>query len=230
MNGGRTNAALLNLIGIPMVFPLVSVVIVQKFIFRESLKGSLGICFKINPWYMLAVLIPIVMALLINAVNILIFHYAMFSTKTFISNILIGLSIAAASALLEEVAWRGFLYKEFKFLGMIKSSVIIGIIWAVWHIPVAIWYKYPGSPLEGAVINCIQMFILSIIISYIRYKAGSVFAAALMHGMLNTMILSNIMDDYKIVLIKSLLGLIIIAILFLGDFYRKKNKFYVKAG
>jgi uncharacterized protein len=221
--GGKANSISASLIGISMVFPFISVIIVQKFIFRQNLKGSLGISFKLNFWFLFSILIPILMALFINVINIIRFNTVMFSQNEFILNIIFGLSIASVSALLEEFAWRGFLFNELKPLGMFKSSLFIGIIWALWHTPVTIWYKYPNNPLQGAVINFIQMFVISIIITYIRDKSKSIFAPALMHGMFNTMILSSNMDNFKIVLIKILLGIGVITILLICDLYKKRT-------
>jgi uncharacterized protein len=220
--GGKSNPITANLIGVSMAFPFISVVIVQKGIFKQNLKGALGISFRYNIWYLISILIPLTMAIIINKISIILFKTNFFSQKAFVLNIVIGLSIASISALLEELAWRGFLFNELKSLGMFKSSLFIGIIWALWHTPVTIWYKYPNSPFEGAIINFVQMFVLSIIITYIRDKSGSIFASSIMHGMFNTMILSSVMDSCKIVLIKILLGILIITLLLIYDFYKKR--------
>lgn len=222
MLGGYKNPSSLNLIGIPMIFPFISVIIVQKLIFKQKLKGSFSISCKPNIWFLYSILIPILMALFLNMAKIIQFNTVIFTQKELIQNILIGLSIASISALLEELAWRGFLFSELKHLGIVKSSLIIGVIWSLWHTPVAIWYKYPDNPLQGAIINFIQMFVISIIITYIRDRSESIFAPTLMHGMFNTMILSSNMNDFKTVLLKIILGMLVITILFTYDFYNKK--------
>lgn len=223
--GGKDNTISANLIGVPMLFPLISVIIVQKLLFRQNLKGSLSISFTPNIWVLVSILIPLLMALFINEINIIRFNTLIFSQNTFLINILIGLSIASVSALLEELAWRGFLYNELKPLGMLKSSLLIGVIWALWHTPVTIWYKYPNSPIQGVIINFVQMFVISIIITYIRYRSESIFATALMHGMFNTMILTSNMDDFNTVFEKILLCILVIAVLFIYDFFYPKKGF-----
>ena len=45
-----------------MFLPMVSAIIVQKFIYKESLKKPLGISFKFNRWFLVAWLLPPVMA------------------------------------------------------------------------------------------------------------------------------------------------------------------------
>jgi membrane protease YdiL (CAAX protease family) len=66
------------------------------------------------------------------------------------------------------------------------------------------------------------MFVISIIITYIRDKSESIFTTAIIHGMFNTMILSSSMDSFKIVLIKVLLGIFIITILLIYDYCNKR--------
>lgn len=193
--GGKSNPITLNLLGIPMIIPFVSVIIVKKGIFKEDLKSSLGISLRLNQWYIYAVFMTILMAFLMNISGTILFGSGEFMLKDILKisliNIGLGLSIASVSAFFEEVTWRGFVHHELKHLGIIKSSLIIGTVWSAWHIPVAIWYKYSDSPLKGAAINCLQLFLLSLIISYIRYKAESVIAATLIHGVLNTLFLSS---------------------------------------
>jgi membrane protease YdiL (CAAX protease family) len=90
-------------------------------------------------------------------------------------------------------------------------------------LPVTILYKYPDSPITGSLINFTQMFVISIVITFVRYKSHSVLAPALMHGMFNTMILTSNMDDYRIVLMKVILCILVIVIFFIFDFYRKRK-------
>ncbi|MBU3188244.1 CPBP family intramembrane metalloprotease [Clostridium bowmanii] len=224
VNGGKSSPISMKLLGITMVFPLISFIIVQKIIFKQKLKDSLGISFKFNIWFLFSILIPMLIAFGINVISIIKFSSPNFFLKTFIINIIIGLSISAISALIEEFAWRGFLFNELKHIGAIKSSLIIGVIWALWHTPIAILYKYPNDPLNGAMINFVQMFVISIIITYIRKKSESIFAAAIMHGMFNTMILSSNMDDYITVFNKILLCILVIIILYAFDFYYKRKQ------
>lgn len=219
--GGASNPIVLNLLGIPMAFPLLSVIIVQKLAYRQSLKDSLGISFKLNTWLLFAILIPVIMSLIINEINIIFFDTTIFTQNAFLANIILGLTIASASAFFEELAWRGFLFNELRISGLFKTSLIIGIIWALWHIPVTIIFKYPNNPVAGTIINFVQMFIISIIITYVRDKSEAIYAPSLLHGMFNTMVLSSNMDDFKIVIIKILLGISVITIFLLFGLYKK---------
>lgn len=68
------------------------------------------------------------MALIINLISSAEFNAILFSYREFYVNIIIGLTIAALSALVEELAWRGFLFNELKALGILKTLIIIGVI------------------------------------------------------------------------------------------------------
>ena len=103
-----------------------------------------------------------------------------------LQGLLAGISINAVAGFGEELGWRGFLQKEFAYMGFWKSSAVIGIIWGVWHAPLILQgHNYPQNPLAGVFMMIIFTLLLSPIISYVRLKANSVIAAAIMHGSIN---------------------------------------------
>ncbi len=103
-----------------------------------------------------------------------------------INGLIAGITINAVPAFGEELGWRGFLLKQLGYLGFWKSSLAIGIVWGFWHAPLIIHgYNYPQHPLAGVFMMTIFTILLSPIFSYIRLKAKSVVAAAIMHGTLN---------------------------------------------
>ena len=71
-------------------------------------------------------------------------------------------------------------------LGMARASILIGLIWGVWHAPaIFMGYNYPGYPLVGALLMVWFTVGWSIIFTWLRQVAGSVLAAAFGHGLLN---------------------------------------------
>ena len=84
------------------------------------------------------------------------------------------------------MGWRGFLYKELSPLGFWKSSGLIGVIWGTWHFPLILMgHNFPEHPYIGVFVMIIACIPLGILIQYVRAKTGSVFPAAIMHGMFN---------------------------------------------
>lgn len=86
---------------------------------------------------------------------------------------------------IEEIGWRGFLLPNLlKKLSVTKSSLLIGIIWSVWHIPM--WFVI-GSPQQK--LNFITFFISciasSLLLSLLYIKTRSVWVCILFHAIDN---------------------------------------------
>lgn len=108
----------------------------------------------------------------------------------FIIGLLSGVTLGGITnfpfALGEELGWRGFLLNETRALGYVKSSLLIGIIWGVWHTPLIIQgHNYPGYPYAGVAMMVLFTTGLSFLMSYLRHKANSLWSAVLLHGMIN---------------------------------------------
>lgn len=86
----------------------------------------------------------------------------------------------------EELGWRGLLQTELHALGFWTSSAVIGLIWGAWHAPLVLHgHNYPEHPGWGVLAMIVLSILLSPLIGYVRLKARSVLAAAVMHGSLN---------------------------------------------
>ena len=102
----------------------------------------------------------------------------------------------------EEFGWRGYALDRLllKF-GFLKGSLILGFIWAIWHLP---WYFTPGqaqySLLQDSVFHAL-MFIpsvmfLSVFVSFVYIKTGrSILAGALVH-MCSNLAGSQLLSSY----------------------------------
>lgn len=103
-----------------------------------------------------------------------------------IQGLIAGITINAVAGFGEELGWRGFLQREFASMGFWKSSLLIGFIWGVWHMPIILQgHNYPEHPVAGVLMMIIWCLLLAPIFSYVRLKAKSVIAAAIIHGSLN---------------------------------------------
>jgi membrane protease YdiL (CAAX protease family) len=97
-----------------------------------------------------------------------------------------GITINAVAGFGEELGWRGFLQKEWAFLGFWRSSLLIGLVWGLWHAPLILQgHNYPQHPVAGVFMMTIMCVLLAPIFGYIRVKARSVIAAAIIHGTFN---------------------------------------------
>ena len=82
----------------------------------------------------------------------------------------------------EEAAWRGYLFSKLKDLTWLQITIIINLIWAIWHIPSHI------NVLEGHIWISFPLFIvtcfeLGIIMQYLRVKTNSVIPCILFHSL-----------------------------------------------
>jgi membrane protease YdiL (CAAX protease family) len=105
-------------------------------------------------------------------------------------SLLIGLvagpTVNAVAGFGEELGWRGLLRRELGPMGFWRSSLLIGLIWGVWHAPVVLQgHNYPEHRLAGVAFMIVWCILLSPLIGYVTIKAGSVIAAAVFHGALN---------------------------------------------
>lgn len=95
-------------------------------------------------------------------------------------------------ALGEEVGWRAYLYPKLeKVLGEGGALVAGGIIWSVWHFPMLyighnFGTDYWGAPWTGFLAFTIYCVAIGSIINFFTKKTKSVWTAAFMHAIHNT--------------------------------------------
>jgi uncharacterized protein len=85
----------------------------------------------------------------------------------------------------EELGWRGFLAPTLaNRYGWKPASVIVGLIWAVWHWPVIIWSTYHSTAPTWYTLVCFTWLTvaLSFLFSWLRLRSRSVLPCALMHA------------------------------------------------
>ena len=103
-----------------------------------------------------------------------------------IEGLFAGITINALFAFGEELAWRGFLLRQFQHMSFLKASLIIGAIWGIWHAPLILMgHNYPQHPQIGVLMMVVFCVLLTPYHLYITIKAKSVIAAAVMHGTMN---------------------------------------------
>ena len=140
-----------------------------------------------------------------------------------VQGLVAGISINAVAGFGEELGWRGFLQKEFSYMGFWKSSALIGFIWGVWHAPLILQgHNYPQHSVAGVFMMTGFCLLLSPIFSYVRLKAKSVITAAVIHGSLNATVGIAIMTvkggNDLLIGITGLAGFIVLAIVNAGIF------------
>lgn len=97
--------------------------------------------------------------------------------------ILINTVILTAS---EEVGWRGFLQPKLEGLGFWPMSILIGLVWGIWHAPlIAMGHNYPGMGWGGIAAMTAFTILLTPYLSLARERSNSVWPAGAFHGSIN---------------------------------------------
>ena len=147
-----------------MLLPAICAIILQ-IIHKEKPFRNLNISFKLNLWFLIAGIVPIITAFMALGINLL-FPNVSFSTTLenllpflteeqmeqafeqfsrfppvililiqIINALVAGYTINAIFAFGEELGWRGYLQKALQEKKLMPVSVIIGTVWGLWHFP-----------------------------------------------------------------------------------------------
>jgi membrane protease YdiL (CAAX protease family) len=188
-----------------MCIPLIVAIFVSwKFYKKQNALGFNSCKFV---YIILAVLIPLIYLILsyglfwlfakgsyIGNLSELIGYAANYSGKEIPDSIAIIISlvitfiVCVITALGEEVGWRGLMYPVMQRIwGWKKAIILSGCIWAVWHLPLVIAGLYlPDTVMIYRVpAFIIEVFALTVIITWIRMKSNSVWTAMLFHAIHN---------------------------------------------
>jgi uncharacterized protein len=194
-----------------MLVPGTTAIFVQKVVYKAPLKGPLRINFRFNRWFLVALLLPLIIALATLGVSLLLPGVTFVAGKGDFGNLLIepqqlgmprgfwigiilgllqglitGITVNAVAGFGEELGWRGLMQRELGPLGFWRASGLIGLTWGFWHAPLILrGLNYPNHPWAGVFLMTVQTLLLAPLFGYIALKANSVVAAAIFHGTFN---------------------------------------------
>jgi len=178
---------------IGMFGPMIAAILMRIWISRESLRDSLRLP---RSWkaYLFATLVPIGLAIATILVNQVTdfgrFIWAGDSILPLIGTLLIIIILSSVSAIGEEYGWRGYLLPRLLPGGEIRATLIMGFVWAVWHLPILITgLTFPGQSAALAIpIFAFAIVMTSFLFTWLyRLSGGSFWTAALLHGILNAL-------------------------------------------
>jgi uncharacterized protein len=95
----------------------------------------------------------------------------------------------------EEPGWRGFALPQMTRSSPWRTDALLGVLWAFWHLPVAIliptWREvFPGMGIElpvWLILYPISLIALTVMLSRLwNWSDGSIFVCILFHGVINT--------------------------------------------
>lgn len=248
-----------------MLLPLMIAVVIQK-VDKDKLASTGLLRFKIKASWLVAWMLPVVMVLLTLVVNALVpgcefntdmsamvpadsvteeqremlalfMNPAVVIMITIVSGLLAGVTINAVFAFGEEYGWRNYLVDVLREQKFVCASILIGIVWGLWHFPlILLGHNYPQHSVAGVFMMVVFCVLASFIETYIVVKTKSVFPAAIFHGTINAVAGLNVIlikggND----LLNGMTGLsgfivmaIVIMIVYLFDRYILKDNIFSK--
>jgi len=144
-----------------------------------------------------------------------------------------GMVRSCATALGEEIGWRGFLVPELaKRFNFTATALISGCIWSVWHYPVLIFADYnSGTPTwYGLTCFTVMVVAISFVFAWMRLKSGSLWTGVLLHASHNLFIqgffdpITTDTGRTKYVIGEFGAGLAFVSILFAAYFWTRRGE------
>jgi membrane protease YdiL (CAAX protease family) len=143
-------------------------------------------------WWAVAIGLPIVAALLITAGILAVRGPVDLGGELASPSLFVGIflfTMVLSGGLNEEPGWRGFAQPRLNDeYGALRASLIIGVVWAGWHLP---YFVVPIAPHSSfTFVNQLGwvggILTLSVLLAWVYNNSGSVLLAMVMHAMANT--------------------------------------------
>jgi membrane protease YdiL (CAAX protease family) len=102
-----------------------------------------------------------------------------------------GIVRSIASALGEEIGWRGFLLPRLTGrFGWRIGCLISGCIWAVWHYPLLLFADYNSGTPKAYALTCFTLMVIAdaYILGWLRLRSKSLWPCAMLHATHNLFI------------------------------------------
>jgi membrane protease YdiL (CAAX protease family) len=210
----RSPVATVAVLALMMAGPAIGA-LVCAFAFEKGRRiDSLGLRFRPNAWWFYAWLIPLAIGAgsvvftalfsphhLVDPAQALIAGLAselppakLAELRALPLDAILAVQVAAGSAInaviltfTEELGWRGYLHSLWRPHGFWRASLATGAIWGLWHAPAIYFFglNYPDHRLIGIPIFVVFCTLLAPLMSLIRDRGGSTWAAGIAHGSFN---------------------------------------------
>ena len=212
--GLRESAPVTLILFVMMAGPAVAALVCAFAFERGRRVEALGLRFRPNWWWLLAWLMPIALAAISVIATILLSDrtYAdagaaavaaaeaqgqdlsqvppwLIGTPFIVTmSVLLGALInTPLLTFTEELGWRGYLHHLWRPSGFWRASLATGAVWGVWHAPAIFFYglNYPDHAVLGIGLFTLYCMLLSPMLTLVRDRGGSVWAAGIFHGTVN---------------------------------------------
>ncbi|MBC7770332.1 MAG: CPBP family intramembrane metalloprotease [Phycisphaerales bacterium] len=200
-----------------MFGPAIAALICSTAFEKGRRLGALGLRFKPNWWWLLAWLFPVLIASGSVALTIALSPHGLVDPGSaaialaearspqaaeqaraipflgvivLVQALLLGALVnGVILTISEELGWRGYLYDLWRGAGFWRSSLATGAFWGIWHAPMIYLFghNYPDHRLLGVGLFTVFCMILSPMMTLVRDRGQSVWAAGVFHGTFNAL-------------------------------------------
>lgn len=203
-------------LALTMAGPAIAAIVCAFAFDKGSRVEALGLTFRPNWWWLGAFLIPFALAVASVALTIVLSgrHFVDPAEGVFASmvghaaperiaqaralpmDLIIAVQVVVGAALnaviltfTEELGWRGYLHHLWRRFGFWRASLATGVVWGVWHAPAIYFFglNYPDNRVIGIPIFIVFCTLLAPLMTLIRDRGGSTWAAGIAHGTINAM-------------------------------------------
>src|SRR5215213_2205696 len=184
--------------------PSVVAIVLTAIVFgRGTLRKLLGrlLIWRVNPlWYLVVILGPVALAGGVVALNALMGGPALSLGMPLLGvAVFLAFSIFPGSALGEEIGWRGYPLPRLQTRrSALSATLIIGVIWALCHLPLWLAGWLQGEPFRTPTLYAafvVSTIALSVILAWVyNSTGGSLLMVALLHATANFPITLSIDD------------------------------------
>ncbi len=147
-------------------------------ILRDKFSSFNFKLFKPLPFIVIIIITYILLILSI----IILTHFNLAELSKPNESIIFYVLVPLLLGLTEETAWRGYLFTKLKGMTWFQITVIINLIWAIWHLP-SHYYTLEGHIWISFPLFIVSCFELGIIMQYLRVKTDSVIPCILFHAL-----------------------------------------------
>lgn len=174
--------------------PWVALAILLAFL-SFALSQLIILTFNLGEWNQAFVLSPDKMSIIeIKKANLILGNSSQsiyfFLFNVFVSLFVGGLITTFIGALGEEIGWRGFLQSKLtKKYNAIVGTLVVGVIWAYWHIPANLGgiNGKENILLTTFVLFPIGVVFMSFTLGWLRLRSDAIWPCAFFHGMNNAL-------------------------------------------
>jgi membrane protease YdiL (CAAX protease family) len=175
---------------------IISLVLTRSLHGPEALRALLARLIQVNVagrWFAFALFFTVAIKLASAVAHrLLLGEWPAFATPPLALTVLLMFGATLLSTMIgsqagEELGWRGFaLPRMAASMGLARSGVILGLVWALWHLPIFYLFPLGDTYHQSFPLYTLQVTAISVAMTWLyAHTRGSLFLAMLMHAAVN---------------------------------------------